>query len=462
MEILLIACMLAWTAGAQSEQAKLGLSPAQRDILRERARHEKAVRKIADKHGVAPPATPAPGVSPGKETPAADPVLTLPEAFRSGYRSHTPIERVATPLGRRAGLWTAQGVAWARDTGRGAVREYRKRRRAAGHEDPAPVLVPLPPAHPPAVPKMPDKPPTAGADSSDGSKGVVLTKPEEGGEATGPDGPEKPPEPPAEPPAGADGTTDPSRAPTGPEAAAEGPVPAGPGDAEAKRKREVLERVGAIIPEPRPAETTGSSEPERTAEPPVTPVTEPVTADGAAVTDTVTPPTPAVTKPAAAVTAPTTDKALAPAGAGGIGRMAAEVNYDSVMEESDELSLMCDEDVQVYGRIRARCEREIGRGDALIAALESVGAGQRVIAWVIRCKDQYGAIHGQLDDLQKNTLAQGEAVVKAKALLEAGQGLYADIAQDMESVADRDFYVSDAVDSEDATAHTESYETKGA
>lgn len=458
MEILLIACMLAWTAGAQSEQAKLGLSPAQRAILRERARHEKAVRKIADKHGVTLPATPAPGVSPGKEAPAADPVMTLPEAFRSGYRSHTPIERVATPLGRRAGLWTAQGVAWAKDTGRGAVREYRKRRRAAGHEDPAPVLVPLPPAHPPAVPKMPDKPPTAGT----GGKGVVLTKPEEGGEATGPDGPEKPPEPPAEPPAGGDGTTGASEPSTGPEKAAEEPALAYPSDAEAKRQQEVLERVGAIIPEPRPAEPTGSSEPEHTTEPPVTPVTEPVTADGAAVTDTVTPPTPPVTKPTTAVTAPTTDKEPAPAGAGGIGRMAAEVNYDSVMEESDELSLMCDEDVQVYGRIRARCEREIGRGDALIAALESVGAGQRVIAWVVRCKDQYGAIHGQLDDLQKNTLAQGEAVVKAKALLQAGQGLYADIAQDMESVADRDFYVSDAVDSEDATAHTETYETKGA
>ncbi|MGW1171675.1 hypothetical protein [Streptomyces sp. NPDC002550] len=448
MEILLIACMLAWTAGAQSEQSKLGLSPAQRDILRERARHEKAVQKIADRHGVAPPATPTPGVSPRKETPAADPVMTLPEAFRSGYRSHTPIERVATPLGRRAGLWTAQGVAWAKDTGRGAVREYRRRRRASGHSDPAPVLVPLPPAHPPAVPKMPDKPPTAG---TGGGKGVVLTKPEEGGEAAGPDGPEKPPEPPAEPRTGGDGPTDAPEPSTGPEKAADEPAPVYPSDAEARRQQEVLERLGLIVPEPRQAEPVDRSPSESSTEPPVMPVTEPVT-----------PPSPPVTEPAAAVTAPTTEKEPAPAGAGGIGRMAAEVNYDSVMEESDELSLMCDEDVQVYGRIRTRCEREIGRGDALIAALESVGAGVRVIAWVTRCKDQYGAIHGQLDDLQQNTLAQGEAVVKAKALLEAGQGLYAGIAQDMESVADREFYVSDVVDSEDAAAHTETYETKGA
>src|SRR5690242_12510340 len=155
MEILLIAAC-AWlvhTAGAQSEQSKMGLSPAQRDILRETTRHEKAVRKIADRHGVSPPTDSKPGVSPWKEAPAAKPgpALTLPEAFRSGYRDRTAVERVATPIGRHAGRWTAQGVAWVQDTGKGAVREYRKRRRAEGHDDPAPVLVPLPPAHPPTA-----------------------------------------------------------------------------------------------------------------------------------------------------------------------------------------------------------------------------------------------------------------------------------------------------------------------
>ena len=71
-------------------------------------------------------------------------------------------------------------------------------------------------------------------------------------------------------------------------------------------------------------------------------------------------------------------------------------------------------------------------------------------------------ILGQLDDLEKNTLAQGEQVVKAKALLESGQGVYAGIAKDMESVADRQSYTSDAVDAEDTQAHTETYETKAA
>jgi hypothetical protein len=100
MEVLLLAACawLAHTAGAQSEQAKMGLSPAQRDILRERTRHEKAVQKIADKHGVTPPAERGPGpLSPWKDAPASErgPALTLPEAFRSGYRGHTRIERVA-------------------------------------------------------------------------------------------------------------------------------------------------------------------------------------------------------------------------------------------------------------------------------------------------------------------------------------------------------------------------------
>ena len=142
--------------------------------------------------------------------------------------------------------------------------------------------------------------------------------------------------------------------------------------------------------------------------------------------------------------------------------MAAEVTYESVWDESDELSIMCDDDVRVYDRIRDRAEREISRGDALIAALQGGGFGPKVIGWVVRCKESYGVIHSEVDDLQKNTIAQGEAVVKAKTLLEHGQGLYADIAKDMESVADRDAYISDAVDAEDTNAHTEVYETKAA
>ncbi|MEU2995076.1 hypothetical protein ACPCAJ_35605 [Streptomyces griseoincarnatus] len=142
--------------------------------------------------------------------------------------------------------------------------------------------------------------------------------------------------------------------------------------------------------------------------------------------------------------------------------MASEVSYDSVMEESDELSLMCEDDVQVYGRIRQRCEREIGRADQLVAQLEDAGAGPTVIGWVTRCREQYQVLLAQLDELEKNTISQGEAVTRAKALLEAGQGYYADIAADMESVADRDFYISDQVDGEDTSAATETYETRGA
>jgi hypothetical protein len=344
MEILLIACMLAWAAGAQSEQAKLGLSPAQRATMKERARHEKAIRNIAEKYGADEGGKTNTTVSSWKDAPAAAPTVSLPAAFQSGYRRHTPIERIATPLGRRAGYWTAQGVAWAKDTGRGAVREYRRHRKAAGQEDPAPVLVPMPPTHPPTV-----------------GTGVA--------------------EPSPAPPAGQ---------PAVPAARTPGEQPAG-GDS----------------------------------------------------------------------TAPTTDSEPAPAGEG-VGRMAAEVTYESVSEESDELSLMCDDDIHVYGRIRQRCEREIGRADELIAALENAGAGQGVVGRVASCKEQYQVLLGQLDDLQTNTVAQGEAVVKAKALLEAGQGVYADIAQDMESVAKRDFYTSDAVDGEDTAADNEIYETKDA
>ena len=142
--------------------------------------------------------------------------------------------------------------------------------------------------------------------------------------------------------------------------------------------------------------------------------------------------------------------------------MAAEVTYESVIEESDELSLMCDDDSQVYDRIRQRAEREIGRADELIAALDNAGAGQAVIARIASCKEQYQLLLAQIDDLQKNTIAQGEAVVKAKARLEAGQGVYAGIARDMQSVADRDFYTSDTVDGEDTEAHTDTYETRAA
>lgn len=129
MEVLLvIACTLAWASGAQSEQTKLGLSKAQRDQIRENVRHEKAVRKIAEKHGIAP-AEMAPEAVPAEAPVPAGVPATLPEAFRSGYRSHTPVARVATPLGRHAGSWAARGVVWVKDSGKSALREYRKRRR---------------------------------------------------------------------------------------------------------------------------------------------------------------------------------------------------------------------------------------------------------------------------------------------------------------------------------------------
>ncbi|MDX2757871.1 hypothetical protein [Streptomyces europaeiscabiei] len=364
MEILLIACMLAYAAGAQSEQSKLGMSPAQRAILKEETRHEKAVRKIADRYGDAPAKNGRAATSPWKNALAANgqPATTIPEAFRSGYRGHTPVQRVATPMGRRAGGWVARGVAWGQDTGRGALREFRKRRQAGGGNDPAPVLVPLPPAHPPTVPPMPTQPPQPPAAAAGAGQGVSLTK---------------------------------------------------------------------------PAATTGGG--------------------AATAPASVTPP-----QQQAPVPAPTGPTPQPAANQGGTGRMAAEVTYESVMDESDELSLMCDDDVRVYDRIRTRCEREVGRADELIAAMDLVGFGPTVISWVVRAKEQYQVIQGQVDDLQTNTMAQGEQVVKAKALLEAGQGVYAGIAQDMEDVADRDAYVSDAVDAEDTTAHTEVYETQGA
>lgn len=438
MEVLLIACMLAYAAGSQNEQSKLGLSPAQRAIVREQVRHEKAVRKIAEKHDTAPPAGSSPGVTPWKEPPAAEGPVTVPEAFTAAYRSHTPVARVATPAGRRVGDWTARGVHWAKDTGRSALREYRKRRQAAGEPDPAPVLVPLPPDRPPAVPPMPDHPPTVGADDGGGGRtGVSLAKP---------DGAEKTPEGPAEPSAGDEIPTGAPGPSTGPENTADGPAmvpsprgPEEPVDWDDGPEGEP-ETTSTGVKEP----VTVPTEPVAGVTAPETPVTEPVTADKAPVTDS-----------GAGVTPLNEEE-------GGVGRMAAEVSYDSVMDESDELSLMCDDDVTVYGRIRQRCEREIGRADELVAQLESVGAGSGVIAWVARCKEQYQMVHAQLDELERNTISQGEAVARAKALLEAGQGLYVGIAADMESVAERDFYTSDAVDGEDTSAQTETYETQGA
>lgn len=363
MEVLIAACLLAWAAGAQSEQAKLGVSPAQRDLIRERVRHENAVRKIAERHGATPPDQTSPARPEGA---SGDTVpLTLPEAFQTGYRRHTPVARVATPAGRHIGNWAARGVYWTKDTGRGALREYRRRRQAAGHPDPAPVIAPPRPAHPP----MPAQPPNT---SGSGQAGVTLSKP--------------------------------------------GEVPAAPQTATAPSGTAA---DPAVVPAPRT--------PQMPQDPP----------QGA---DTTTP-------------APIRE---------GAGRMAAEVTYDSVADESDELSLMCEDDVQVYNRIRERCEREIGRADALIAQLDDVGAGGAVISWVVRCKEQYQVIQTQLDELEQNTIAQGDAVVKARSLLEDGQGLYAGIAADMETVAERDFYTSDAVDGEDLAAHSDSYEMQGA
>jgi hypothetical protein len=375
MEILLIACLLAYTAGAQSEQSKLGLSPAQRDIMREKTRHEKAVQKIADKHREA--TVPAPSsVSPWKEAPASSPTAT-PETFWSGYRTRRPSR---PPLGHRAGTWAGSGVSWAQNTGRDAWQAYRKRRKDAGHDDPGPVLVPLPPAHPPVVPPIPKEAPT------------VHEKP------------------------------DPAAGPGPPELAAEESGDTDWASAYAWTDEDEPEAVPA---EDSAADTAPESDENEETTP--------------------TPP----------------ESAPAPAREG-VGRMAAEVTYESVLEESDELSIMCEDDVRVYDRIRDRAEREIGRGDALIAAMENTGFGSKVIAWVARCKENYGVIHSEVDDLQANTIAQGEAVVKAKTLLISGQGVYADIAKDMEDVAEREAYISDAVDAEDTQAHTEVYETKAA
>lgn len=367
MEILLIACMLAYVAGAQSEQSKLGMSPAQRAVLKEQTRHEKAVQRIADKHGIKPTGQKS-GLSPWKEPPDADSVV-IPDTFLSGYRTQRPTR---PPLGHRVGARTGSAITWAQDTGRDAWRAYRESRRKTG-DDPQPVLVPMPPAHPPNAPPAPTTPPSIGIT-------VTATKPE----------------------------------------TVAGPDSGSPGDATAKAKDSQTD--------PQPATPQGTD--------------------------------PAGTQPATdnASTEPTTT-ATPPEGTG---RMAAEVTYESVMEESDELTVMCEDDARIYDRIHDRAEREVGRADTLMADLGNAGFGSKVIAWVARCKENYGVILSQVDDLKANTLAQGEAVVKAKALLEAGQGVYAGIAKDMESVADRDAYISDAVDTEDSQAHSEVYETKAA
>lgn len=142
--------------------------------------------------------------------------------------------------------------------------------------------------------------------------------------------------------------------------------------------------------------------------------------------------------------------------------MAAEVNYESVLDESDELSLMCKEDSLVCDRIQDRANREVGRGDSLLAQMRATGFGETLQAWVARCREDYQGMGAHLQELKVNTIAQDEAVVRAKALLLAGQGVYYDIALDMEKVAEREAYVSDAVDSEDTSASSEVYETKGA
>ncbi|MGX1266927.1 hypothetical protein RKD18_000121 [Streptomyces phaeoluteigriseus] len=481
MEILLLACAwLVYTAGAQSEQAKLGLSPAQRDILREQARHEKTVQKIAEKHGVASSGSPKTSASAMKEAPGtgpatAVPAVTVPEAFRSGYRTHTPIERVATPMGRRAGGWAAQGVAWAHDTGRGAVREYRRRRKAGGHADPAPVLVPLPPTRPPDVPPLPAGPPAAGTGSS---KGVSLVKPSKATEAPRADATAKPPEGPAGPPAGSAGPPSAPEASKGPEVRPDGSgevtvkEPAAPSIPESSPGPEAA--TAGPETEPAESETKDAAAPKSSEETPRPAETDPAPATAES-EGPVTAPENAVAGPESPAAEPETPAAESegtasgrirnsePAAAGeGVGRMAAEVTYESVEEESDELSLMCKEDQFACDRIKARADREVGRGDTLLAQMAATGFGTSLQAWVTRCREDYQGMGAHLDNLKTNTLAQDEAVVKAKALLLAGQGVYYDIAQDMEQVAEREAYVSDAVDSEDTSAHTEVYETKGA
>lgn len=417
MEILLIAACawLAYTAGAQSEQSKLGMPPGQRDAMREKTRHEKAVRKIAEKHGDAA-AVPADSASPwGGTSSGRDVAHEAPDTFRSGYRSRRPAR---PPLSHRAGTWAGSGITWAQDTGRDAWQKHRKRRRDAGHDDPGPVeTLPRDPAS--TAPPAPTSPPPVDVDDSK-KTADATSKPDST-------------------PASTTGKPD---------------ELAKPAETEAKEPAADLKKE----PEPAPAPPEEPKEPEKPKKPTLgnageEPKTEPGSPDKPAEDAA-----PDVAQPDTTPTAPPQPASIPQ----GVGRMAAEVTYGSVIDESDELSLMCDDDVLVYDRIRTRGEREASRADELIASMTLAGVGDRVIGWVARCKEQYQLINQGLNDLEQNTIAQGEGVVKAKALLQQGQGVFAGIAQDMESVADRHYYTGDAVDAEDTSAHTEIYETKGA
>ncbi|WP_103528965.1 hypothetical protein [Streptomyces sp. SM12] len=596
MEIILIACALAWTAGAQTEQTKLGLSPAERAAMREQTRHERAVQYIADNHGKPAAATAA---APPRKSDAlvrsdapAGP-STLPEAFRSGYRGRTVLERVSTPMGRRAGTLAARSVTWAQDTGRGAVRAYRERRIAAGAADPAPVMVPAPPTKPPTVPPPPTAPPTEapaagsapeGADGAsegpegapamperpekreepqgavqgpslddwlDSWKGVLKTprrrseQPEQGADSAPPadlpgggpepaateqrrkqeegktpeshrrrrarndkiaaarDGAEKPVTNSVTQPAGVEpedpGPTQPGVTRTGgrgvpvTQPAREGvtetggrdravAVPAQPGVTQAGG------RGRSVTPLPRLEKATGTEQApaaspgvtdDETRDGPVTPAAPVAAGDTPPVTNTPAPARPAETEPSgrdSSVTAPhdltkttvteadTSASVTAPTQkTEGSDMAAAEVSYESVMEESDALSVLCTEDLAVYDRIRTRAEREVARGEKLLAELRQVDSkGVTIPRWITSGIERYQVIASLMEQLSTGTLAQKEAVAQAKALLEAGQGVYASEAADMESVGEREFYLDDTVDSEDTSADQETFERAGA
>lgn len=391
MEILLIAACawLAYTAGAQSEQSKLGMPPAQRDQMREQTRHEKAVQKIADKHGLTSPTA---GSSPWKESPRSSSADNTSGTFMSGYRASRPSR---PPLGHRAGEQAGRGMTWAQDTGRNAWRSYRERRRREGHDGPELTTVPPSSDYPAVVPPVPTVP--APGDATD-----TATAPDKN-------------------------------------------APGAPAETDAKKPdRATAEPARPDVPtvDDKPALDKPATDP----------------APDAAKTDPPKPDDPAdASKPAEATPEP--QPADTPQG---VGRMASEVTYESVMDESDELSIMCEDDARICDRIYVRAEREIGRGDTLGAEMQASGWGSKILGWLARCKESYGVIRSEVLALQHNTIAQGEAVVMAKSYLQAGQGVYADIAKDMESVLDRQAYISDAVDAEDTSAHTEIYETKAA
>ncbi|MGP3777089.1 hypothetical protein ACTWJ8_40275 (plasmid) [Streptomyces sp. SDT5-1] len=389
MELLMVAIALAWAAGAQSEQAKLNVGPAERAALREKARHERAVQKIAEKHGV----------------PVAD--VDLPGTFKSGYRS---------PAGRIGDLIRRHRKTTPDDAGRRAVEDYRDREVKAGRPDPAPLVAPDPNhvlvARPPAtIPPPPAYPPTVGA----------ATKP-----STGPESPSK----------AKDGTSDPT-APEKPADGAAGAVPAPRSDAEAAKPAAAGPPDAATAPV--------------TAEKPVTPPVTPPVTGGATAGATTAAPDATPTAPGATTAAPE-----------GTGRAAAEVSYTSVAEESDELNLMCDDDLAVYEKVQNVCQREATKGDELVVQIRDAGFGERIAAWMVSCKEKYATLAAQLQELRGLTMAQSEGVWKAKGLLIAGQGVYADIAKDMESVATRDAYISDRVDDEDLAAHNETFEIRSA